>query len=226
MSGNLTLVSHVLCPYVQRAAIALAEKGVAFERVHVDLDDPPAWFHSLSPLGRVPLLQVDGHVLFESAVILEYLEDTTAPALHPAEPLERARHRAWIEFGSSLLEGIWRFYTAREEDDFRSAIESLADRFRRLEQELGAGPWFGGERFSLVDCVYGPIFRYFDVFDDIDDFGILSGLDRVNAWRERLAARDTVAGAVRDDYKEELRRFLLQHASCLSSRMEPAPATA
>lgn len=226
MSGNLTLVSHALCPYVQRAAIALAEKDVAFERVHIDLDNPPAWFSSLSPLGRVPLLQVNGHILFESAVILEYLEDTTTPALHPEEPLERARHRAWIEFGSSLLDDIWRFYSAREEGAFQSAIESLTDKFRRLEQELGAGPWFGGERFSLVDCVYGPIFRYFDVFDDIDEFGILSGLDRVNAWRKRLAARDSVAGAVRDDYDEELRRFLLDRDSLLSSRMESRLATA
>lgn len=106
----LTLVSHHLCPYVQRAAIALAEKGVLFERVHVDLSDKPEWFRALSPLGKVPLLKVAQNgrdaVIFESAVILEYLEETQMRPLHPADPLERARHRAWIEFGSQILNGV------------------------------------------------------------------------------------------------------------------------
>jgi len=81
---HLVLVSHLLCPYVQRAAIALAEKGVAFERRVIDLANKPDWFLALSPTGKVPVLIADGRPIFESAVILEYLEDTLAPALHPA----------------------------------------------------------------------------------------------------------------------------------------------
>src|SRR5688500_11991503 len=71
----LTLVSFDLCPYVQRAAIALSEKGVPFARREVDLTNKPDWFKAISPLGKVPLLQVGDEVLFESAVIVEYLED-------------------------------------------------------------------------------------------------------------------------------------------------------
>ncbi len=110
---RLTLVSHPLCPYVQRAAIALDEKAVAFERIAIDLANKPDWFEAISPLGKVPLLRVaDGAretVLFESNVILEYLEETQPHPLHPADPLARARHRAWNEFGSALLGGIARF---------------------------------------------------------------------------------------------------------------------
>jgi glutathione S-transferase len=65
----------------------------------------------------VPLLRVDGEVLFESAVICEYLDETHGPRLHPDDPLERARHRAWMEFGSSILADIAGFYTAPDEDD-------------------------------------------------------------------------------------------------------------
>ena len=90
MTNELVLVSHVLCPYVQRVAIALHEKGAAFRRVDVDLADKPSWFVAISPLGKTPLLQVDDAVIFESAVILEYLEETVPPALHPATPLQRA----------------------------------------------------------------------------------------------------------------------------------------
>ncbi|MGO8654936.1 glutathione S-transferase family protein, partial [Rhizobium ruizarguesonis] len=89
--SKLTLVSHHLCPYVQRAAIALLEKGVPFERINIDLADKPDWFLQISPLGKVPLLRIeeeDGSeaVLFESSVICEYLEETQpGVALHPKD---------------------------------------------------------------------------------------------------------------------------------------------
>src|SRR3569623_178071 len=107
---QLTLVSHHLCPYVQRAAIALAEKGVAYERVYVDLADKPDWFKALSPLGKTPVLKVGATAIFESAVILEYLEETQPHPLHPKDALRRAEHRSMIEFGSAILNEIWGLY--------------------------------------------------------------------------------------------------------------------
>ncbi|RUY75216.1 glutathione S-transferase family protein, partial [Mesorhizobium sp. M7A.F.Ca.CA.003.01.2.1] len=121
-ADKLILVSHHLCPYVQRAAISLAEKGVPFERVDIDLANKPDWFKAISPLGKVPLLRVQRNgeetVIFESAVILEFLEETQANPLHPADPYARARHRAWIEFGSATLNAISRFYSTSTEAGF------------------------------------------------------------------------------------------------------------
>src|SRR6516225_5164475 len=88
----LTLISHPLCPYVQRAVIALAEKEVA-ERIDVDLAAKPDWFLAISPLGKTPVLKVGDAAIFESAVILEYLEETQPNRLHPGDPLKRAEHR-------------------------------------------------------------------------------------------------------------------------------------
>src|SRR5438445_13357858 len=104
----LKLISHKLCPYVQRAVIALTEKGVPFERIDIDLADKPDWFLKISPLGKVPVLTVateNGEVaLFESNVICEYIEDAQPGArLHQHDPLKRAQHPAWIESGSSIL---------------------------------------------------------------------------------------------------------------------------
>src|SRR6201995_237633 len=110
MSANLKLISHKLCPYVQRAVIALTEKGVSFERIDIDLANKPDWFLTISPLGKTPVLLVGDHAIFESAVILEYLEETQPKPLHPADPLRRAEHRAWIEFGSTVLGHIADFY--------------------------------------------------------------------------------------------------------------------
>jgi glutathione S-transferase len=89
MARPLTLVSFDLCPYVQRAAIVLAEKGVPFERIDVDLGNKPGWFKAISPLGKVPLLKVGDEVLFESSVIVEYLEETAGPAPARGMALQR-----------------------------------------------------------------------------------------------------------------------------------------
>src|SRR3954464_4322005 len=191
MSAPLRLISHKLCPYVQRAVIALTEKGVAFERIDIDLANKPDWFLSISPLGKTPVLQIGGVAIFESAVILEYLEETQPNPLHPADPLARATHRGWIDFGSVVLSDIAGFYAAPDEATFATKTKQLERRFAELETRVTGEPWFDHGKFSLVDAVYGPVFRYFDVFDTIADFGILSGSrsSRVGASRWRRGHR-------------------------------------
>jgi glutathione S-transferase len=224
---RFTLVSHHLCPYVQRAAIALAEKGVTFDRAYVDLADKPAWFTAISPLGKVPLLIVREQggresVIFESAVILEYLEEVLPDPLHPADPLGRARARGWVEFGSAILNRIGRFYSARGESDLELEAQALAEMFGRVEAELGTGPWFAGQDFTLVDAVFGPVFRYFDVIDRIGDFGILDGKPKLARWRLALAGRPSVQRAVTSDYPDRLKAFFRAKDSALAGRMRQA----
>jgi glutathione S-transferase len=215
---SFTLISHPLCPYVQRAVISLTEKDAAFERRTIDLAAKPAWFLELSPTGKVPVLLVGARPIFESGVILEYLEDTVAPALHPADPLARAEHRAFMELGSSILSDIAGLYSARDDNLLESKGLELKRKFERIEARLVARPWFDGARFSLVDAVYGPIFRYFDLFDSIGEFDILSNKPKVAAWRAALAARPSVKGAVDGGYKERLRAFIAARGSVLSAR--------
>ncbi len=120
MAARLKLISHKLCPCVQRAVIALTEKRVTFERIDIDLANKPDWFVAISPLGKTPVLQVGDVPIFESAVILEYLEETQPRPLHPTDPLRRAEHRAWIEFGSTVLNDIAGFYAASDEAAFKA----------------------------------------------------------------------------------------------------------
>jgi glutathione S-transferase len=137
---KLTLVSHHLCPYVQRAVIALEEKGVPFERIDIDLANKPQWFLDVSPLGKTPVLLVDGTPVFESAVICDYLDETAGPQLHPADPLERATHRGWIEFASATLSVIGSFYAAADDAAYDSAAATLRQGFAMLERHLSTGP--------------------------------------------------------------------------------------
>jgi glutathione S-transferase len=171
MSAPLVLVSHVLCPYVQRAAIVLAEKCIPFRCDDIDLANKPDWFLKVSPLGKTPVLLVGEVAIFESAVICEYLDETTLPRLHPADALQRAQHRSWMEFGTALLNAIGAFYNAADDATLMSRAGDIRVRFVQIEAALGEGAYFAGDSFSMVDAVFGPVFRYFDVFDAICDFG-------------------------------------------------------
>lgn len=220
-TGELTLVSHVLCPYVQRAVIALHEKDIAFQRIDVDLADKPKWFERASPLGKVPLLRTEDTYLFESAPILEFLEDTTRNPLHPTLPVERARHRAYVEFGSQVLNGIGALYNAPDKIAFDVKARVLQNKFTHLESELEfGGSYFAGDRFSLVDAAFGPVFRYFDVFDQIGEFGIFDDLPRVHKWRAALSERPSVVAAVDVNYADLLKDFLEKRNSWIAHMLE------
>jgi len=219
---SLTLISHPLCPFVQRAAIVLLEKGVSFDRIDVDLAAKPDWFLALSPTGKVPLLkicQVDGPdaVLFESMVICEYLEESQAgPRLYPVEALSRARQRGWIEFGTATLAEAWQFLNAKDRPTADAKQAAFRDRLLRLETVLVEGPYFGGAAFGMVDAVFAPLFRYFDILDPTVSQPIFENLPRVTAWRSALAARQSVVAAVAQDYAERFQQHLRQHQALLA----------
>lgn len=216
------LVSHKLCPYVQRVAIVLSEKGIEFERIDIDLAHKPDWFLKVSPLGKTPVLLVDGQPIFESAAICEYLDETASPRLHPQGALERARHRGWMAFGSAVLDAIGALYNAADEDALSRKVADIGARFGQIEAELTTGPYFAGERFTMVDAVFAPVWRYFDVLEQFEDFGFFTRTPRVRAWRAALDARASVQGAVSADYPASLRAFLLARKSALSNHMRPS----
>ncbi|MDA8747731.1 glutathione S-transferase family protein [Litoreibacter sp.] len=215
---RLQLVSHHLCPYVQRAAIALVEKGVDFDRIDIDLSNKPDWFLAISPLGKTPVLCVDSETIFESSVILEYLEETQPNQLLPKDPIARAQHRSWIEFGSSILNDIAALYNAANAQEFEQKVQILSNKFIRLNSEV-AGEFFAPDGFGLVDAVFGPVFRYFDVLDEIADFGIMAQAPNVVMWRASVAKRPSVVKAVSEHYRADLKDFLLRRKSHLSTVM-------
>lgn len=219
MTTQLLLVSHALCPYVQRAAIVLHEKAVSFERRDIDLANKPDWFLAYSPLGKTPVLLVDEVPIFESAVICEYLDDVFAPRLHPHDPLRRARHRAWIEVGSAILNAIGSFYRAPDETVLQRAAADICRKFDQAEAHAASAPYFDGASFSIVDAAFGSVFRYFDVFDAIGNFGFFAGQPKMLAWRAALASRASVKAAVGNDYETKLLAFLKGRESALSERI-------
>ncbi|MCG5499388.1 glutathione S-transferase family protein, partial [Ectothiorhodospira lacustris] len=176
---------------------------------YIDLEHPPEWFLALSPTGKVPVLQVDQRtVLFESAVINEFIDDITPPGLKPTDPLTLALNRAWIEFGSQAIIDQYRLMMAETEHDLEQHLAAAIAGLRRLEAALGEGPWFNGEAFSLVDAAYAPLFMRYTLLNRA--IPLLDGADfpRIQAWADRLNALDAVKTSVVPDFAARLKAYL------------------
>ena len=101
-----------------------------------------------------------------------------------------------MEFGSSILADIWVVETTKDRTAFDTKLTVLREKFARLEAALSEGSYFAGTRFSVVDAVFAPVFRYFEVFDTITDLAVFDGLPKLQSWRKALALRPSVTGAV------------------------------
>lgn len=219
---QLTLISHPLCPFVQRAAIVLLEKNVPFERIDVDLAAKPDWFMALSPLGKVPLLKVElpdstDAILFESTAICEYLNETQGGInLYSNDALSRAQQRAWVEFGVAVLSDAWQFLNANDLVIADAKKAAFRDKLQRLESNLEQIPYFAGSAFSMVDAMFAPVFRYFDMLSPVVSQPIFDNLPRVSEWRSSLANRPSVISAVRDDYADRFKQHLIKQQAILS----------
>ncbi|MGV7197324.1 glutathione S-transferase family protein [Xanthomonas sp. NCPPB 1325] len=222
MSTSLTLISHPLCPFVQRAAIVLLENAAPFERINVDLSAKPDWFLALSPTGKVPLLRIgqpDGSVatVFESVVICDYLNDISGkPSLYPNDPLQRAQQRSWIEFATPTFADGWQFLNASDQASADAARAAFRSKLQKIEDVLGEGPYFAGSTFGMVDVVFAPLLRYFGLLPADVYAPIFEGLPRISAWRAALAARPSVIGAVAQDYASRFQQHLHKQRALLA----------
>ncbi len=194
---EIELVSFPICPFGQRTRIVLLHKQVPHTATYIDPGAPPAWFGDLSPLGKAPLLRVDGKaVLFESSAINEFIDETTPLPLMPVEPLHRARHRAWVAFASDMQLDLGKLAMAPDAEAFDSARQAMCGRLTRVEAELGDGPWFAGEAFSLVDASFAPLWMRLALLEGVAPLRLLEELPRCAAWSASLLALPAVTGSV------------------------------
>ena len=181
----LTLYDAPRCPYCARARIVLEEKDVEYEAIEVDLTDRPAWIYEKNATGRVPVIEEDGWILPESAVIMEYLEERyPEPALLAADPAERALARLWILRHDDFTAP---YYALRRGEE--GAEERFDEQLAKLDAALSVRPWVGGAQYGLADIAYLPwVLRARDALDvSIDGHPALSD------WLRRALERPAVA---------------------------------
>ncbi|MDH5183771.1 MAG: glutathione S-transferase family protein [Gammaproteobacteria bacterium] len=218
ISPKPELISFKLCPFVQRSVITLLEKGVEFDITYIDLAEPPEWFLQISPLGKVPVLRVGDEVLFESAVINDYLDEVNSPSLHPADPLAKAQNRAWIEFTSNLIIDQYQLMIAATEEEYHKADEAIRTKLRQLEQQLTTGAYFNGEEFSLVDAAIAPVFMRFEILGSWHEMaGLYQDTPKVDHWQQTLLQRSSVQNSVVEEFSDELRLYIAEHGTFAAS---------
>lgn len=187
----LTLYDAARCPYCARVRILLAEKGIPYDPIEIDLDDRPAWLYRKNPAGKVPVLEEDGgFVLPESRVIMEYLEERfPEPAFLPADPAERALVRLWLERHDDLTDPYYDLYFRRP----GGSAENVHAQLARLDEALAERPWLSGSEYGLVDIGYVPWILRSETRLGLDVRGRHPALAE---WLARLERRPAVAAEV------------------------------
>lgn len=218
------LVSFKTCPWVQRAAIVLREKQVAFELRHIDPDNRPDWFLAISPHRKVPVLRIDDRVsLFESNAIAEYLDETILPRLHPEDPVERALNRAWTDYVPSFAAGVTAVAYAGTEAEYAKAAAEIPAPFERLEKALekqGSGTFFNGADYSLVDAAYAPFLQRHAFLDRIRPLGHIEAFPRLQAWAAALIDRPSTHSFPPAEFETLYRDALKRRGKWLSRFVE------
>lgn len=214
---KLELISFPTCPFVQRSVILLRHKGIPFTRTEVDLMDAPAWFEKVSPLGQVPVLRIhdkgpgnpagsrEARVLFESAVINEYLDEINPPGLQPPDPFERARARAWIALSGELYGTQYQLFSTDDAQTIAELQKDLFDNLARVEEAVGQPPYFSGAQLSLVDTTYAPLFMRLALSPVLWAREAWRALPKTRAWGEALLTLPAVQGSVSPDFAERFR---------------------
>lgn len=215
------LISFKLCPFVQKAVLTLLYKGINYKIDYIDLENPPHWFSELSPLGKVPVLKIGEQVLFESSVIIEYLDEVYGESLHPADPLQKAQNRSWMEFGNECLMNGFNLIIATDETDFHEQRNSMLNKLDQLENQLGADTFFNGEQISLVDLSFAPLFQRQHYLNEFSP-GLMDKTrhPKVQQWSERLLSLDIVAASTVPEIKQLYTGMMKNRGGYLSTLMQ------
>jgi glutathione S-transferase len=223
MGRHFKLVSHRLCPYVQRAAMMLLEKGVAYETVYVDLANKPEWFLAISPRGKVPVLLVDGTPVFESQAICELLEELVPePRVFPADPILRARDRGWFAFASDdLFPAVNQLSYSTEPEKVQAARHRAAELFARMDPELVGRKWLSGDggRFGMADLAMAPALSRLSLLERLGAWQLPEHLERVGAWLERVLERPSTRKSVPADFEARMLEGMRSRGSLVAGTL-------
>ncbi|MGD9764840.1 MAG: glutathione S-transferase family protein [Candidatus Binatia bacterium] len=193
----ITLYGYPTSPNTRKVLLVLAEKGLEWTWVNVDLlraEQKSAEFLRRNPHGKVPVVDIDGRHIWESTIINEYLEERyPRPPLLPADPIERARARMLEDYCDTQLapaitalfvEYVMKTPTARDRQAIEAADAAVRRCIDQVEQELDGNDYLVG-RYTLADAAFTPFITL------APTFGILIDDTRakVRNWVNRLTAR-------------------------------------
>jgi len=214
---SIELISFNLCPFVQRSVITLIKKGINFKITYIDLANKPDWFLKISPLGKVPVVRYGDDILFESAVINEFIDEITPDSLMPSDPLKKAKDRSWIEYSSQVIMSQYLTTVADNKVDYQKHSENLESQLARIENRLEFGQFFGGTEFSLVDSSLAPLFTRFNILKSHLAPDLLKGFPKLQKLTDKYLKLNFVSASVVDEFEFIYIEYLKNNNSVLTA---------
>jgi len=195
----MTLFSAATCPYSHRARMVLAEKGITVEVVNVDLGHMPEDLIDLNPYQTVPTLVDRELVLYDSHVIMEYLDERFPhPPLMPVDPVSRAKSRLAMSRIDKDWYSLMSDIETKGEKAAAKARKMLRDSIAASAEVFAAMPYFLSEEFSLVDCYIAPLLWRLP----LHRIELPKQAKAVNDYAERLFARDSFQESLTEAERE------------------------
>ncbi len=202
---TVTLHGYSYSVYLRMARMTMLEKGVAWKHIEIDpfADEIPPDYLELNPFGRVPTLDHDGFVLYETTAITRYIDESfDGPSLQPEAPRERARMNQIIAIADSY--GYWpmvrqvfseRVFNARRRTPDEAVIAEGLSRSRKalaaLEALTSDGDFLVGDRLSLADLHLGAMVAYFTAAGE--GAAALGEYPKLSAWWAVFKNRKSLA---------------------------------
>ncbi len=195
---KIEIISYKSCPFAQRSRMVLLEKGVDFVFTEIDLNDKPEWFLKVSPYGKVPVIRHDGAVIWESAVINEYLDEVfPEPPLLPRDPVGRATARVWVDFANNrMVPHVYKMMLRQDAEGQALHKQRLTEAVLFMEHQglrkLSSGPFWLGTRPGLVDFTFLPHVQRFAALEHYRGFVIPQECERLRAWIAAMSVLPSV----------------------------------
>ncbi|UWQ93082.1 glutathione S-transferase family protein [Rhodobacteraceae bacterium M382] len=218
------IVGYDYCPFIQPSIIALMEKKADFSVTYIEPGNKPGWVNEVSPQGATPFLLIDGKALFESAAMIEFVNDTTGGDLYPDDAFLKAQNRMWIARSYALLDNLYALKTTDDPCVFKAEKAALRARLGDIEDLIGENPFFNGNDFGLVDGVFAPVLRTIAMLDERFNLNLFDVLPNVRRWSKNVLSRPSVKSSVVENFDERSADKIAQ-SNALVCRQHAQPAT-
>ena len=217
----MQVVSFKICPFVQRVTALLEAKQVPYDVNYIDLSNKPAWFLEASPNGQVPILIIDdGEILFESDAIVEYLDETTGQPLSASDPVKKAQDRAWSYLASKHYLVQCSAQRSPDEQTLTERQAKLSVAFQKVETQLGAGPFFNGGDYGMVDIAWMVLLHRAAIIERCSGYDFLAESPKVKTWQQAWLATGLPEKTVSEDFIEKFSNFYLSENTYLGRQMK------
>ncbi|BAT89950.1 hypothetical protein LR48_Vigan08g084300 [Vigna angularis] len=196
MADDVVLLDFWPSPFGMRVRVALAEKGIKYERKEEDLKNKSSLLLRMNPVHKkIPVLIHNGKPICESLIIVQYIEDVwnhTNPLL-PSDPYQRAQARFWADYVDTKIVNTLEKISKGKGEEREVAKKELIEALKLLEEEVGDKSYFGGENLGFVDIALVSFYPWIKSFATFVTLNIDAECPKLIAWAKRCLQKESVA---------------------------------